>query len=135
MDKYIVELTPPAVRAYESIYESATSDLAAGEMNSRDVVLLRLVDEMIDVGIPLRPFDVGIPLCRPLSGVYCFRRGRVFVYYERSIKPHTIVILSISYGPTKAADIEKADAMFTQWLLSRNVQVLPPGIAARAAAN
>jgi len=135
MNKYTVELTPPAVRAYELIHQSASNCIAAGETGGPKVLLLRSVDQVLDEDIAERPFEAGTPLCAELAGVYCATRDKAFVYYEPSRRPLTIAILFISSGPTKASHIERADAILAQILLSSGIQVLAPGMTARLAAN
>jgi hypothetical protein len=108
--------------------------LAAGEGGSVQTNAVQLMDVLLDEFIPSSPF-AGIKLPGKLSGTYLLSRQTIQLFYE--INPHTftVVILLILDAPAREETARRADAICAQMLLSGKVQVLPPGITRRAAAN
>jgi hypothetical protein len=134
MEKHNVELAAPAERIYTSL-----CCLSAGETRSREEYrqLLRSINELIDEKISVDPFRSGRKLYGAigdlsLEGLYWISQETLHVFYERSSKPRTIVVTFIwTAGPNTEANIQCADVLFAQMLLSGQFAV--PGIRLSAA--
>ena len=70
MQKYKVELTPTAQKAYEEIHADAQACITAGDTTNAKVIKLRMVDDAIDNIIPHKPFAVQKALSEPLSNIF-----------------------------------------------------------------
>jgi hypothetical protein len=126
MNKYRVELAAPAVSIYE--YLSAHS----GAKQSTESELLKWLDEIVDDALTFKPFDSGKELGGCLAGVHWISRGTLHIFYEKSPKPRTVVILSIWDGPNSEAHVRQADILCAQMLQSGKFQEM---LTHRAAAN
>src|ERR1700756_3003481 len=117
MDKYSVELAPSAAEIYENICR-----LAADTTDSGYSRLQESVDDVFDNVIPFRPFEIGTELGGSLGGLYYVSRETIHVFYEKSSKPRTLVVIFIWDGPNSEAHEQQADAICTQMLLSARLQ-------------
>jgi hypothetical protein len=119
MKKHRVEFSAPAARTYQSL-----RGLAAGKTQDRERELLRSIDKIIDEELPGNPYERGRKLYGSvagvsLEGVYWVSRDTLHIFYESAVKPLTIVIDFIwTGGPNAEANIQRADLLFAQMLLS-----------------
>jgi len=126
MNKHKVELATPAVSMYE--YLSAHS----GATKNTESELLKWLDEMVDDALTFKPFESGKELGGCLAGVHWISRETLHVFYEKSPKPQTVVILSIWDGPNSEAHVRQADLLCAQMLRSGKLQEM---MTRRVAAN
>lgn len=125
MTRHKVELAAPAERTYNNLRA-----LSAGERSGRERELLRSIDEIINEEIPNKPFSgrklYGLLAGISVEGLYWISRETLHVFYEASVKPLTIVIDFIwTGGPNTEANIQQADLLFAQMLLSGQVVAVP----------
>lgn len=118
MQKYKVELTPTAQKAYEEIHADAQACITAGDTTNAKVIKLRMVDDAIDNIIPHEPFAVQKALSGPLSNIFRVKKGRLRIYYAASSKEEKIVVLFISQTLRKAGDINDPYSIFTRLVMT-----------------
>jgi|ERR1700683_1931642 len=108
MSLYVVNLSPTAVRVYESL-----SRLTAAKSGNQRI---KLVDTVIDI-LRVDPEAVGMQLSRLPSGTLWVTFSGFHIFFSITTKTRTVEIYSILDGPLNANRVEMAEVLCTQILL------------------